>query len=151
MASSAQTTTRSPQPWLEAMTRDPKRSAYAFFVLAAAFAAIPITLGILYRTEYLIVCILGGVLSAIAVGAGLYQLLREPRADDPAELDNTRLLVLMAGGLLGCVTALIPTALAAHHWSDYIAGGFEMWRAHWLYLLTCLLCLFGGLLTMFVS
>src|SRR5947207_3153583 len=112
MATSPETIpSRSQQPWLEAMIRDPKKSAYAFFVLAAAFAAIPVTLGILYRTEYLTVCILGGVLSAIAIGAGLYQLSREPRIGDPADLDNTRLLVLSVGGLIGLVTTLLAVAL----------------------------------------
>src|SRR5262249_32355163 len=141
MSTSPETTTRQQQPWLEAMTRDPKRSAYAFFVLAVAFAAIPITLGILYHAEYVIVCILGGALSIIAIGAGLYQMLREPRAEDPTELDNTRLVVLTASGLIGFTTTLLTVALAAHHWSDYFAAGFETWRAHWLYLFTCLLCL----------
>jgi hypothetical protein len=153
MADSAETTrlTVAQQPWLDAMTRDPKRSAYVFFVLAAAFAAIPITLGVMYRTEYLFVCILGGVLSAIALVAGIFQMLREPHAADPGELDNTRLFILTVGGLLGFVGTLLAVALAVHHWTDYFAAGFETWRAHWGYLFVTLLCLFGGMAIMFAS
>src|SRR3954447_7901653 len=113
MASSPESAPKAPvqRQWLEFLTRRNREAAYGFFVVAAFLAVIPIWVGIKFRSEQLTVCVWGAILALLALGAGLYEMLRDDR-DRPDAVDNTRRLVLTVGGLAGFATAILGILLA---------------------------------------
>ena len=68
--------------WLEQMARNPRPSAMVLFVISAALLAIPVYMGIQYKREYLNICLWGGAMAVLALGAGLVQLLRKPTTQE---------------------------------------------------------------------
>ena len=151
MASSPEAPQKGPvqRQWLELLTRHSREAAYGFFAAAALLAIIPIWVGIQYRTEQMTVCVWGAILVLLALGAGLYEILREDR-NRPGAIDNTRMLVLAIGGLAGFATAVLGVLLA-YQWRSVFTGGLEEWRKDWWRIARCLLALFGGLALMFSS
>jgi hypothetical protein len=127
-----------------------KQVAYGFFAAALLLAIIPVWMGIQYRTEYLPVCLWGGALALIALGAGITQLLLPPTDLSPA--DSKRLLILMVGGLSGIATVVFLGLGLTAKWWDQVTGGWETWHGKeaW-HVWACLLSVVGGLAIMFVS
>src|SRR5947199_4881450 len=127
MASSPEAPQKGPvqRQWLELFTQHSREAAYGFFAAAALLAIIPIWVGIQYRTEQMTVCVWGAILVLLALGAGLYEILREDR-NRPGAIDNTRMLVLAIGGLAGFATAVLGVLLA-YQWRSVFTGGLEEW------------------------
>lgn len=152
MASSQEPTPQGParQPWLEALTRRHRESAYGLFALAAAAAACAGWVIYKYRSDFAPVSAWAVVVSLIALGGGLAQLLRVVKSEAKPE-DTTRLIVLTVGGLTGFVTALLGLVLPLTEWRHVFTGGLEVWRKEWWILIRCFAALFGGLALMFAS
>jgi hypothetical protein len=135
--------------WLVRLNHNRKPAAYGLLVLALVLALIPLLTLIKVRWDYAPLTLWGGLMALIALGGGLYLLLRESPAEQ--DVDSLRLAVLSAGGLAGLGTWLLALALA-WQWYATIFGGLEAWQGTaWWQLWVCLLALFGGLALMFIS
>src|SRR5439155_4969642 len=124
-------------------------TAIACYVAAALLAIVPIWMGYKHGWEYASVCIWGGGLALVALGAGLTLHLFQP-LESLSETDAARLLVLTVGGFAGLVTMVLAIALT-YKWWEYFSGGLEVWRKEWIWVSLCVLALFGGLAFLFVS
>jgi hypothetical protein len=123
--------------------------AYAFFAVAILFTALAAVLFVKYKFEYAPVGVWAGLLAAIALGGGVWLQLTEGERIE--NLEETRVLVLLVGGLTGFATWVLSLALA-YQWRDTILGGLEAWQGEkWWQLWVFILAMFGGLVLMFVS
>jgi hypothetical protein len=137
--------------WIDSLTRSRRRAAIVLFVVAALLALIPLWMGIKYKSEYLSVCIWGGTLALLSLGAGLWNFVQAAAPEgQKAGADATRKMVLTVGGLAGLVTAVLGLVLA-YQWWAFFAEGLEGWRKEWWRVWLCVLALVGGLAAMFAS
>src|SRR5262249_33415585 len=119
------------------------------FVVAVLFAALAIFFFVKYRSEYAAVGVWAALLTLISGAAGGWLLLTE---GEPSEnVDDSRVLVLLVGGLTGFATWVLSLCLA-YQWRETILGGIDAWQgANWWHLWVFILAMFGGLALMFVS
>ncbi|HMC64789.1 MAG TPA: Gldg family protein [Gemmataceae bacterium] len=141
-------TSASPPRWLAVLAAERQRTAYGLVGAGILLFAIPILLSYKFGAEHMAVAVWGAMLALIAIGAGIYHM--QPR-DSLADLDATRLLVLVAGGLAGFATALLGLALAWKFW-PVLSGGRKTWFGPegwivWVVVLTHV----AGLFVMFLS
>lgn len=136
--------------WLQALSQYRKESAYVLFGVSAV-AAIGLAL-LAWKDHqgnvwYWAWC---GLVAAITLGAGLWQMLHEPGR--LAETDMTRLVVLAVGGLIGLATTLVLGLGLTVKWWDTISGGWDAWRGdNGTRVWWTLLAFVGGLALMFIS
>jgi hypothetical protein len=135
--------------WFAEFGRNRKQVAYGLIGLAVLLAAIPVWMIYKYEWEYAVVAVWGGALSAISLGAAVWLWLVED--EQVSDLDRSRALVLVVGGLSGFTTWMLSLALA-YQWRGTILGGLEAWQGPlWWRLWVCILAMFGGLGIIFVS
>lgn len=142
-------TDRPPSDWAENLGRNRALIGYALFGVAALFAVLTLVLVLRYRTEYPWELLLSAVTVLAALGAGLWQLTREP--GELSEADTNRLFILGVGGYAGLMVTLFGLGLI-WRWSDTLLGGTEKWQGEqgWQVWLS-LAVFFLGLGVMFLS
>ncbi len=135
---------------LAALARRRKAFAYALLLVALLFAVLAVGVFYRYKTDFWVVPAWAGLMSLVALGGGLWQLLDDP-ADEVRRLDSTRKTLLAVGGMFGVLSTLMAVLLGWLYYSGAVTGGLQVWRQEWWRLAILLSSLFGGLIVMFLS
>lgn len=136
--------------WLDNLSTRRKETGLGLLIATVLLALLPAWLGYQFKWDYLYVAIATGFLPLVTLGGGLYQLLREP--NPKTDRDQTLLLVMTLGALLGFGLVLVGIAFAFHAetWKTATAG-IKTWmtKEGWRFWLTVLTPI-AGLAIMFV-
>lgn len=136
--------------WLEALGQRSREIAYVLYVVAAAAG-----LGgaILIYKDYqdnLPFWMYLATIALIALGNGLWLMLRE--AGSLTDADAARLVVLTVGGLTGLATTVVLGIGLTWKWWETVSGGWPAWTgAEGTRLWWVMLAVVSGLLVMFLS
>src|SRR5947209_696535 len=102
-----------------------KGTAYALFGISA-LGLVLAYFAYLHVAQYLAVCMGAALLALVALVGAVWQLAQE--TSGPANPDETRVLVLAVGGLMGLVVSL-TAVVQGWHWRDIFLGGVEKWQS----------------------
>jgi hypothetical protein len=126
----------------------------AMFVPGILLAVVPsyLLLRRSFEAAFTPVFVWATLVAVVCLGTGVANLLTAPEPA-PEQTARRRMLLLVAGGLSGLLTAVLiggalPLTMA---YREHLAGGLESWRAHPFVLIWPGLGLFGGLALMFAS
>jgi hypothetical protein len=147
---SADTRTESPGfiPWLAA---NRGAAGLGLMALGVALAVLPVWLGSKYRTDYVAVTALTGLLALLVLGMGVVIRSTPAAAGGVEGQELMRIYTLILGGVAGLLVALTGAALSYYWWDDLtrwlrLGERDGAWR-----VLAALTVLLGGLALMFVS
>jgi hypothetical protein len=121
------------------------------FILAAAFAAIPITLAVRRGVSVAIgpVFVWG---CALAISTLVFAVLNLARATGGlSESEKQRLVLAGWGGVLGVLTMLLGFVLPFMLYKEELGKGLDEWRKEWRAVLWPSLAVVGGMLVSFIS
>src|SRR5437588_3925758 len=136
------------QAWLvEFIARRQQETVWVLYAIGVLFALLPIILGIRYHTDHLWLCIWGALMALSAWGIAVWQTARGPGVGD---VDNSRMLLIVFGGLFGLYTTWLGFMLGWDWWDTFesmVKGEPEQtWR-----IVIVVLAIVGGLGILFAS
>jgi hypothetical protein len=151
MATSPTDQTPPVNPW-EALAAKPQKVTFGLLGTAALFALIPIYLLVKYKlTASWGPVFFWGILLVLVTAATAIVNAAVPVGERLTPSERMRLQILILGGVIGLLTALLGLTLPFTDFAETFKGGIKEWRKHPWDLTWTALALFGGLTLMFVS
>ncbi len=126
-----------------------RQTGTILLTLGIILIALDVVLGARTGTEYLMILVLGGLLAALTLVAGVAARFRPEGAGSP--IDEARFLVLTLGGLAGLIVALIGLTLT-YRWWESLTNWLRLGEREGAWqVLVAFIVLIAGLALMFAA